>query len=1159
MASGENSKSDSRSDRLRDQLPLARRDYLQYAGAAAGALTASTSVVSADEEGGSSNSNSEENSSPIDLQVEYAREPMGIDTRQPRFSWSFDSGERSYRQSAYQILVASSRSTLHDNTGDVWDTEKTTTSQSSNIEYDGQPLQSRKRYFWKVRTWDDDGVASEWSNEEFFEMGLLDESDWEAIWIGTQRESNSGQLPGEEWTDYTFSGDFKISDRAIGFIFRAQDTDNLYMWQINLTGGSTPPNLRPHVRENGNWNVLDAVSIGDVIGDSKHDQHHIRITVEGSSIVTYLDNTKVDARTDTTHAKGTIGLRTGPWSNQRGEFDNLLVESPDGSTLFEEDFSGRFLESFPTGSIENGRLVLHGSGIVLRRQRDSSNPLLRKEVGLEGNVVAARAYVSGLGYYELYVNGEQIGDRVLDPARSDYAETDLYATHDVTDYINNGKNAIGLSLGRGRYGEPEPRIWAPPDGRGSVDRPNRGKIDWWSDPEVIFQLEIQFADGTTKTVVSDGSWKKTNGPTLYNSLLTFKETYDAREREQGWTKPGYDDSSWDQAGNVAGPAGKLRSQNLEPIRVRDTIKPIDMWEPKPGTFVFDLGQMIAGWVELTVVGENGTEVTLSEGEKLANDGTIDTIRYGGSRFHEQHYTLNGNGTETWEPRFSYGGFRYVQIEGYPGTPTRDSVAGKVIHSAVDETDGSQFSSSNDLLNQIHQNSRWAMLNNIYGIHHGTPTWEKLGWMADRFLTAEAEMYNFSMARIQTNFMQDCRDTQPDSGDMRYVVPSPEPYSIRIGDRNDPGWDIAYAGTAWLTYQYYGDERILEKNYDHLKQYVSFVQEESEDGLIVQTGLGDYKGPGYQFPPEGPAIVSTAHYYQAAQIVADAAAVLDRGEDEAAFRSLSKEIKTAFNEEFLDRDAAVYRTGQVDEYRQTSNAYPLAFDLVPEKYEDSVAENLAKNVVEVHDGHLDTGALGTRYLLPALTKYGYHDVAYTIATQTSYPSWGHWIKNDITALLESWELEARSRTHSFLGSIDQWFYQYLAGIREPAEPGFEHVKIAPKIPSDLEQASGKVETIRGTIISEWERTESAGEARTRDELTLDVTIPSNATATVRVQTLGGDKVRVRESGKPIWNNGKQISSNHSGVKSAERDGDEIVVEIGSGEYTFELEQLGQAGA
>lgn len=766
------------------------------------------------------------------------------------------------------------------------------------------------------------------------------------------------------------------------------------------------------------------------------------------------------------------------------------------------------------------------------------NPLLRRVVDIEKDVESARLHLSGLGFYELYVNEERVGDRVLDPGRTHYLEHVFYSTYDVTDLLATGKNAIGVALGRGRTGENHARV----------------DLSWYSDPELLFQLNITYTDGSSTMVVSDEDWLVAEGATNDISLLEGKEFHDARREKPGWAAAEYDDSDWDSVSLVDGPRGEPVPQRVQPMKITDTVEPVEMWEPEDGVFVYDLGQMIAGWPELTVDGPSGATVDLTLAEQLEDDNTVEEISWSDLEHGRYKYTLDGDGGETWTPRFTYTGFRYVQVEGYPGEPDPDSVAGKVLHTVIDEGVESDFTSSNQLFNQIHENTRWAYLNNMHSIPTDTPVWEKLGWTADALTTAETGMYNFDMPRFWRKWLRDIRDSQLDNGDVPHVAPNEGLVFGGWGGKNDPGWDAAYPMVAWWAYQYYGDERFLEEHYDGLKEYVRFVRDNSEDGRIVRTGLGDWMTPnGDNLVP----IVNTAYYHRSAAIVAEAAETLGHDADKDAFSQLRDEIRTAFNDAFFDASRSTYQLESDRPYRQTANVLPLAFGLVPDGHEQAVADNLATNVVEEHDGHLDTGLHGVTYLLDVLSEYGHHDVAYTVANQTTHPSWGYWIKQGMTSLLEEWNLEARSRNHHFLGAIDEWFYQYLAGIREPAEPGFEHVEIAPLPVGDLDQAEATTETVRGSITASWRRVETPGTSRTRDGLVLEAVVPGNTTATVRIPTLDGEKVRVRENGKTIWNNGSATRPNHSGVQRIDRDGDAVVAEVGSGEYRFELEHLGNA--
>ncbi|WP_254533318.1 alpha-L-rhamnosidase [Natrinema gelatinilyticum] len=761
------------------------------------------------------------------------------------------------------------------------------------------------------------------------------------------------------------------------------------------------------------------------------------------------------------------------------------------------------------------------------------DPLLRKKFTLDKEILKARLHISGLGFNEPYLNGERVGDNVLDPAITDYEETVLFTSYDVTEFLQQGENAIGVALGRGRFGEPLENTWFWDD------------TPWWDDPQLLVQLNVTYADDSTASIMSDDAWRATDGPTRYDSLFDGEE-YDARKEQPGWTEPTFDDADWDTATVVNEPEGELKPQRVQPVRTHETVTPVSRSNPEDEVFVFDMGVMVAGWTRLTVNGPEGSEVRITMGEKLNDDGTVHHSWSPGypESIQEDTYILSGEGTETWESSFTYKGFRYVQIEGFPGTPTTENVEGIFAYTDLESGNDSDFACSNDLLNQIHENTRRALLNNHHGVPTDTPVYEKNGWTGDAQATAATAMYNFDMARFYQKWLRDLRDAQLDSGEVPTIVPTSDwSYENTPGwgavKGPTPGWDATYFIVPWLMYQFNGDERVLQKHYKPMKQYLEWF-EGYFDGYIPEMGLGDWVSPGENEVP----IVATAYYYRELDIISKVASVLGHSSEASTYEEKKRAVMDAFNERFYDPQTGSYGTNEVDTYVQTSNVLPLAFGMVPDERVDTVVDALVSDIVEEHDGHLYTGLFGTKHILPVLSEYGHHDLAYTVATQTTYPSWGHWIENGMTALLESWPLDARSRDHHFLGTIDEWFYQYLAGVRKPADPGFEHVKIAPKPVADLDTASGRVDTVRGQIQSRWEQT--------KDGFELAVTIPWNTTATIQVPTLDSESVRVTESGMTIWADGTATDSYPDGVTAVERTDDAVSIEVGAGDYEFTLE-------
>lgn len=725
-------------------------------------------------------------------------------------------------------------------------------------------------------------------------------------------------------------------------------------------------------------------------------------------------------------------------------------------------------------------------------------PLLRKEFRLSGTVERARIYVAGLGYYELHLNGERVGDHVLDPGFTDYTKTVLYTTYDVTDRLTES-NVLGIALGRGWYGFDAESffLWH--------------RTPWQADPRLLLQLEVWDVDGSVATIMSDETWRTSPGPTQADTV--FGESYDARKCRSGWTAVGYSDDDWAQARSVSPPTGRLRPQAHEPIRVVGTFDPIAMTKPSPGLVVYDMGQMLAGWATVRVAGPSGAELSLRYGEKIeelaepaSGDGSP-ARPVSSPHFQMDTYVLAGSGTERWEPRFSYKGFRYVALSGYPGSPQIDTVRGREVHSDVASC--GEFSCSEDLLNRVNENSRWAILNNLHGIQTDTPLYEKAGWTGDAMMSARSAMYSFDMARLYTKWLQDFIDAQKPTGEVPPFVPSsgwgsdgsPTGEGLRFNHGPAPDFDSAYIEMPWQMYWHYGDERALRRGYASMRKYIHYL-ESFADNHILRCGLGDWQGPSGnvdvglsrsakdRIVRGTPPLVATAWYCRDLKLLSVIASVLGYGLDVDRYAQAHLEVATAFNDEFFDAQSGHYFTQRGLPYSQTANVMPLAFGLVPAEQKAAVAASLVDDILR-RDGHLNTGIQGTRYLLGVLSELGFADVAYRVATQTTFPSWGYWLEHGATSLYENWSLSARSRNHHFFSSIVQWFYEHLAGIK-PANPGFTTIRIKPQPPHDLQHARADIKTVMGRVSSSW--THGAHGA-----FQLTVGIPGNTTAEVHIPT------------------------------------------------------------
>ncbi|MGH9454402.1 MAG: family 78 glycoside hydrolase catalytic domain, partial [Terriglobia bacterium] len=739
---------------------------------------------------------------------------------------------------------------------------------------------------------------------------------------------------------------------------------------------------------------------------------------------------------------------------------------------------------------------------------------LRTEVRLTRRVVRARAYITALGYYELHINGQKIGTEVLDPAFTLYPKRVLYSTYDVTPALRSGANAIGVMLGGG---------WA------TLSLP-RGFKGYYPAPALLFQLDIDLEGGEHISVASDGTWKVTQGPILSDSVYNG-EVYDARRETPGWDMPGYDGAGWEAAKVVAGTSGAISAEMMPPIRVVGQRIPLSITNPRPGVYVYDVGQNLTGWVKLRIQGPAGTRVQMRFAELIYKDGMInrDNIRGAKSR---DIYILRGGGPETYAPRFTYHGFRYVELTGFPGTPSLGTVRAEVVHTAVDDVGG--FSSSNSTLNQIQRLIYWSQLTNLFSIPTDCDQRdERQGWMGDAQVTGEEAIMNFDMAAFYTNFIRDIHDEQGPDGTVTDTVPH------RYGSRPaDPAWGTAYPQLCWYMWKYYGDRRVLEENYDGLKKYIEFLRSRAPGNILSYSYYGDWV-PVVHTDND---FVSAAYYYYDVQILSKIAGVLGQTADTQAYAQLAGQIKDAINQKFYNSSTGSYANGT-----QTANAMAIALGLAKNR---RAAGSLTNDIVYYHNTHITTGFIGVKFLMPALTEIGRSDLAYELASQTTYPSWGYMIKKGATTLWELWQDKTgpsmNSQDHAMFGSVGAWFYQGLAGINiGKAGAGFRHILIDPQIVEDLHWASASVETIRGKVSSSW--THAPG------TITLEVNIPAGSDAQIVIpQEEEMTEVTVREGDHTVWDKGQFVKGD-PGVTQAVQEArtGSIVVSAGSGHYKFVL--------
>ena len=750
-------------------------------------------------------------------------------------------------------------------------------------------------------------------------------------------------------------------------------------------------------------------------------------------------------------------------------------------------------------------------------------PLLRKDFTLGRDVVSARLHIAGLGYYVAWIDGRRVGEQVLDPGPTQYAKTAVYRSFDVTGMLRGGRNAIGVMLGRGYFGA------TTAEGFGWGTRPDR------HEPRLIAQLDIRYRDGSTARVASDGSWQLADGPLTDD--LYFGEHYDARREQPGWTAPGFSASGWTPAPVQASPTQRLAENTMEPVEVTDTRKPVRVTTAASGARVYDFGGQSAGWARIAVRGAAGTTVTLSYGETLKSDGTVfqqDTT----GQSHVDSYTLSGSGLERWEPSFTRHPVRYIQVAYAPAAIRSFAIEARVNHNAVATTGA--FESSNPLLNRIEDNQRATVLNNLWGFPTDTPWRDRQGWTADAWLYLDSAIDNFGMQRFYQQWLQSYRDSQNADGGLPVVVPVGGAGGL-AALATDPSWSGTFILDAWQLYQHYGDRSFVSDNYATAKRWMDLMATTIAGSGDVYGGFsfGDWASPGSEHnggslaAPEGPDLATfkivplpTANgdLYEEARTLAQMARALGNASDAATYDALADRIRTAFNATFFDPAENTYQSSIAAGYRQTSNLVALDYGLVPAGHEQAVYANLVADI-HAHGDHLNTGAIGTKMLLRVLTAHGDTDLAYTIATQTTYPSWGYWVSQGANTSWETWaQLDPiQTLDHAFLGTVNDWLYHDLAGI-EPAAPGYARIEIKPAVPSGLDHAAASMDTVRGRVSSSWRRFGRS--------LALSVEIPANTTAEVSVPVRDGGAVRALDDAQYL-----------------RTDGDYAVYAVGGGRHQF----------
>jgi len=1045
------------------------------------------------------------------LRCEYRENPKGIDEVQPRLSWQIDAGNaRGVRQSAYRVLVASTPALLKKNVGDLWDSGQTSSDQSTQVSYAGKPLASRQTCFWKVRVYNQDGEASAWSMPAEWTMGLLQASDWQAKWIGKDEAEQDNRLDACMWIGYPEGMQGVNAAPGLRYYRRVFDLPadrKLRRAALCLAGDNSFEC----------WVNGEKVMSGHSFSAAVEADIAARLCPGRNAIAVKVDNAG-----EAPNPAGLVGTLTlafdsgaptvlatdARWKTAKAEAAQWQQAAFDDTAWQPANVLG------PVGMKPWG-------DVTRADDRRLAARMLRKVFTATKKIARATVYVSGLGLSELYLNGEKVGDAVLSPGCTHYTKRVFYVTYDVTRRLRSGENAVGLWLGNGRFYSP--RANAPT------------KTVGYGYPKALLQLEIDYADGTRDTVVSDGTWRLTaDGPITANNEYDG-ETYDALRELPGWAATGFDDAAWPLAQLVEAPGGVLSAQMAEPIRVTGTIKPVALAEPQPGVFIYDMGQNMVGWCRLSVRGPAGTIIQLRHAETLQADGTLYLANLRGAKVTDR-YTLKGKGREVYEPRFTYHGFRYVEVTGFPGKPALGTLVGCVVNDDV--ASAGTFECSQPTINAVYRNARWGTRGNYRSMPTDCPQRdERQGWLGDRSSESKGESYLFDISALYTKWLHDMADAQRDNGSISDVCP---PYWPLYND------SVTWPSTAVIApgalLDQYGDARIIARHYPAMAKWIAHMNGYVKDGIIAKDSYGDWC-----VPPEdpklihakdparktAPALLATSYFYHCLNLMSRYATLLGKADDAQRYLAEAETLKTAFNAAFYKPDLGYYDNGT-----QTACVLPLAFGLVPPAERGRVFGHLVEKIENETHGHVGTGLVGGQWLNRVLTAGGRADLAYGFATHTDYPSWGYMVGKGATTVWELWNGDTadpamNSGNHVMLvGDLVIWLNETLAGIApDPAHPGFRHIVMRPQPVGDLAFVKASHASPYGLIRSEWTRKDGVFDWR--------VEVPANATATVCVPAASADCVT--EGGKPL--------AKAKDVSLIRAESGAVVLEIGSGRYRF----------
>lgn len=1055
---------------------------------------------------------------PYDLTVEYMTAPVGIDTPNPRLSWKSKATDKMLKnvvQTAYRILVASSPEMLAENKGDLWDSGKIESDQSLNIEYAGNSLQTSQRCYWKVNVWYNISCNA-WSDSSSWMMGVMRSEDWKAQWIAADKKFRPDySFEDAQWIWCGNATDLSVAPQGKSFfrtVFEYQSQDNKILamtaddeYKVFING--------KHVTQTwGHFNDWKWVRFIDITKYLQNGKNVIGVEVSNKS-------------------KGPTGLLL--------RLDKVVTNStwlsssePAEGWNSKIDFQNEKWRS----AVEVGSVDCEPWGKIERRT-ETASPAFQKSLNLSHSnkkIKHVTLHITGLGFYEVYLDWKKIGNKVLDPVQTRYDKRIMYSTYDLTEQFSKDVHPkfVTVLLGHGWYDVRSVAVW------------NFDNAPWRDVPRFLAQLELEYDDGSKNYIVSDETWEQINSPIVFDCIRQGEVSTGSLQRDELGCN----------AIVVDAPKGKLVAEALPPTVITQELKPVAITEPKPNVYVVDFGQNFAGWMRLRIKGQqtpvssiidldnasrqqHGNIVSFRYGERLANDGTIemkpinehfrhhvpfDAFIFGTSMPSAFHFdamfqtdlflcrTTDSNGLNelTYEPRFMYHGFQYVEITGLHDKPNPDWITGCVVH--TDFRTAGRFECSNELFNKIQQATLWSYRSNfVNGVPTDCPHREKNGWTGDAQLAAEQAQYNWDNTAGYEKWINDLLDEQQDNGNLPGIVPT-SGWGYAWG--NGPAWDSAIVLIPWILYEYKGDKRILEQSYNGMKKYVDYLTNRKKPNGLVYHGLSDWC---YAKTKTDAVVTSSVYYFIDAKIVSRAAMILDKKEDAEEYRLLSEKIRNDYLKEFFKPD------GTIANASQTAQSFPLYYHLIMDPVNfstmnpnDLIPVKLAfQKLVEAvtkADNHLDVGILGAKSLFHTLSQYGRTDLAMKILNQKDYPGYGSWFERGATTLWEDWG-DGSSRNHIMFGDISTWFYQTLGGIQnipdipddavedidhlimKNASCAFKNFTIKPEYPVDLDWVNAEHNSPYGFISVHWKRNGT--------KIKLTISVPVNTKARYGKEILG----------------------------------------------------------